>query len=95
MRASVSCWPLRLICAAQSMTFVLKRKRFAAISEYVTKVHAVCTVCGSPATRSQRVADSDEQVLVGGEAAYEARCRKHWSPQPVFSAKGNMDELED
>lgn len=66
-----------------------------AISEYVTKVHAVCTICGAPATRSQRVSDSDEQVLVGGEAAYEARCRKHWSPQPVFSEAHRMEALDD
>lgn len=66
-----------------------------AVAEYVTKVHAVCTICGAPATRSQRVSDSDEQVLVGGEAAYEARCRKHWSPQPVFSEAHRMEALDD
>lgn len=66
-----------------------------AVAEYVTKVHALCTVCGAPASRSQRVTDSDNQVLVGGATAYEARCRKHWSPQPTFSESGHMDMLED
>lgn len=49
-------------------------------AEDVAKVHAVCTVCGGDASRSQRVASSDSVVLVGGTDAYEARCRTHWSP---------------
>lgn len=48
-------------------------------AEDVTKVHAVCTVCGGDASRSQRVVASDSVVLVGAGDAYEARCRLHWS----------------
>lgn len=66
-----------------------------AVSEKVDKLHAVCVTCGTAATRSQRIAASDEQVLVGGEGVYQARCRQHWSPQPVFSADQRMDQLED
>ena len=51
-------------------------------AEAVDKVHAVCTVCGGDASRSQRVVSSDSVVLVGGTDAYEARCRTHWSPSP-------------
>ncbi len=51
-------------------------------AEDVTKVHAVCTVCGGDASRSQRVVASDDVVLVGAADAYEARCRAHWSPNP-------------
>ena len=51
-------------------------------AEDVTKVHAVCTVCGGDASRSQRVVASDDVVLVGATDAYEARCRAHWSPNP-------------
>lgn len=54
-------------------------------ADVVTKLHAACTVCGSPASKSQRIVDSGEQVLVGGKDAYEARCRKHWSPEPIFA----------
>jgi len=50
--------------------------RLLAIAEYVTKLHAVCTQCGAPATRSQRVVASEGQLFVGGAAAYEARCRR-------------------
>ncbi len=46
-----------------------------AIAEEVTKVHAVCTVCGGTASRSQRLLPEGETVLVGGSDAYEARCR--------------------
>lgn len=52
-----------------------------AISEIVTKLHAVCTVCGSEASRSQRLIDGkpakieDPIVVVGASEAYEARCR--------------------
>ena len=46
-----------------------------AIAEEVTKVHAVCTVCGGPASRSQRLVSTKATVLVGGSDSYEARCR--------------------
>lgn len=46
-----------------------------AIAEEVTKVRAVCTVCGGPACRSQRLVPQKTTVLVGGAASYEARCR--------------------
>lgn len=46
-----------------------------AIAEYVTKLRAVCTQCGGPACRSQRLVAKEGQLFVGGAAAYEARCR--------------------
>jgi thymidine kinase len=48
-----------------------------AIAEYITKIHAVCVVCGAPANRTQRVTENKDRVLVGGENHYEARCRLH------------------
>jgi len=43
---------------------------------------AFCTQCGHPATRSFRVPahDQGEQVQVGSNGVYEARCRLHWHP---------------
>jgi thymidine kinase len=48
-----------------------------AIAEYVTKPKAICVICGSPATMTQRITDSKETVDVGATDKYEARCRKH------------------
>jgi len=50
------------------------------VAEYVSKMLAVCLVCGAPANRSQRLVDHRNQVLVGASESYEARCRRHWDP---------------
>lgn len=47
-----------------------------AIAEYVTKVHAICVVCGDIASYSYRKVPSQEKVLLGETEAYEARCRR-------------------
>jgi thymidine kinase len=54
--------------------------RLLAVSDTVTKVTAVCMKCGADATRSQRLVVSPEQVLVGAQDTYEARCRGCWTP---------------
>jgi thymidine kinase len=54
-----------------------------AIAELVTKVHAVCTVCGGTASRSQRLVAEGATVLVGGSESYEARCRMCFEPRDV------------
>ena len=51
-----------------------------ALADKVSKVSAVCMKCGADATRSQRIVSGKGQVLIGGNDAYEARCRKCWSP---------------
>ena len=43
-------------------------------ADYITKLHAVCVVCGEDATRSYRKSGTTEQVEVGS-GQYEARCR--------------------
>ena len=45
-----------------------------AVSEDVSKMHAVCVRCRGAAHYSQRVAGGDAQVEVG-DSSYEARCR--------------------
>lgn len=47
-----------------------------AVAEEVTKAHAVCLVCGAPASHSQRIVAGDARVLVGAAEAYEPRCRE-------------------
>jgi thymidine kinase len=53
-----------------------------AIADTITKLHAVCVVCGNKAIRNQRLIDKkpapydSPTVLVGGAETYEARCRQ-------------------
>jgi thymidine kinase len=52
-------------------------------AEEVTKLNAICMVCGGPASRTQRLVDGepagydDPLVVVGANEMYEARCRHH------------------
>jgi thymidine kinase len=52
-----------------------------AIAELVDKLHAICVVCGGPASRNQRLIDGrparydSPTIMVGGQETYEARCR--------------------
>jgi len=70
----------RVIVAGLDMDF--KGKPFGyipqllAIAEYVTKVHAICMVCGDVASYSHRLTDGEEQVVLGELSSYEARCRR-------------------
>ena len=45
-------------------------------AEYVTKVNAICMVCGDPASFTQRISSEKDLVVVGETDKYEARCRK-------------------
>lgn len=60
-----------------------KMPALMAIAELVTKLQAVCAVCGSPASRTQRLINGkpasydDPIILVGASEAYEPRCRHH------------------
>ncbi|MBK8046823.1 MAG: thymidine kinase [Anaerolineales bacterium] len=50
-------------------------------AERIDKLHAICVVCGSSASRTQRLINGrparydDPVILVGGSESYEARCR--------------------
>jgi thymidine kinase len=46
-----------------------------AVAEFVTKVHAVCMVCGDPASLSFRKIANQSLVMLGEQDTYEARCR--------------------
>jgi thymidine kinase len=54
-----------------------------AIADEVTKLHAICMVCGEEATMTQRLIDgkpakyTDPVVLIGASERYEARCKLH------------------
>jgi thymidine kinase len=77
----------RVICAGLDLDYRAQPfgpiPQLLAIADEVTKIHAICTVCGSPAVRSQRLSKSKEQVLLGETDAYEARCRGHYQHDDV------------
>ncbi len=55
--------------------------RLLTVAETVDKLHAICLMCGNPATRNQRLVNGEPApyegptIQVGGDEAYEARCR--------------------
>ena len=71
-----------------------------AVAEQVQKVTAICARCGAPASFTQRLVASDEQVVVGAGGVYEARCRRCHEPNgPVhvderwlFTPEGNDEQ---
>jgi thymidine kinase len=70
----------RVIVAGLDMDYMGKpfgcMPQLMAIAEYVTKVHAICMVCGEVASHSYRLSPSNERVLLGETDLYEARCRR-------------------
>ncbi|AMW04326.1 thymidine kinase [Gemmatimonas phototrophica] len=52
-----------------------------AMAEVVDKLHAICVLCGSPASRTQRLIEGkpapyeSPTIMVGAADSYEARCR--------------------
>jgi thymidine kinase len=62
-----------------------------AVADEVTKLSAVCMVCGQPAIHTQRLGQSQELVVVGAAGVYEARCRAHFRP---FADEHNSEQLE-
>ena len=76
---------IRVIVAGLDMDFKAEpfhpMPEIMAISEMVTKLHAVCNKCGKEASRSQRLINGkpakydDPVVVIGAGESYEARCR--------------------
>jgi thymidine kinase len=52
-----------------------------AVAEVVDKLHAICVLCGGPASRNQRLIEGkpapwdSPTIMVGSTESYEARCR--------------------
>ena len=83
----LACRDIRVIAAGLDMDF--RGEPFGpmpilmAQAEEVSKLHAICVICGEEASRTQRLVDGhparydDPVVIVGASELYEARCRKH------------------
>jgi thymidine kinase len=56
--------------------------KLLALADEVTKLNAICVVCGRPASRTQRIINGkpasyhDPIILIGATENYEARCNR-------------------
>ena len=70
----------RVIVAGLDMDFQGKpfgpMPQLLSIADYITKVHAICMVCGDIAVHSYRKVSDDKTVLLGETESYEPRCRR-------------------
>jgi thymidine kinase len=70
---------LRVVVAGLDMDFMGKPfgpiPALLSISEYITKVHAICMRCGSLAQYSFRKSEEAQVVLLGEKDKYEPLCR--------------------
>ena len=70
---------MRVIVAGLDMDYQGKpfgqMPNLLAIADYITKLHAICVVCGNIANVSYRKINTGGQVLLGEKDIYEPRCR--------------------
>jgi thymidine kinase len=69
------------------------------VAEDVTKLHAICVVCGEDATRTQRLVNGsparydDPIIMIGAQERYEARCRDHHEVPRSQNAELELNSL--
>jgi len=67
-----------------------------AIAEVVDKLHAICVLCGGPASRNQRLIGGkpapyeSPTIMVGSTESYEARCRMCFSMPARNPGQGSL-----
>jgi thymidine kinase len=70
---------IRVIVAGLDMDFSGKPfgqvPQLLAVADYITKLHAICMVCGNIASYSYRKSTEETQVVLGEKNNYEPRCR--------------------
>jgi thymidine kinase len=70
---------MRVIVAGLDMDYQGKpfgqMPNLLAKADYITKLHAICVVCGNIANVSYRKVNTGGQVLLGEKDIYEPRCR--------------------
>jgi thymidine kinase len=70
---------VRVIVAGLDMDYLGKpfgpMPSLLAKADFVTKVHAICVICGNIANYSYRKVPNDDQVMLGELDVYEPRCR--------------------
>ena len=75
----------RVVLAGLDTTFAgepfVPMPSLMAIADEVTKLSAVCMLCGAPAIHTQRLGANQQLVVVGATGVYEARCRACFRPE--------------
>ncbi len=77
----------QIICAGLDKGYndelFLTTMRLLSMAEFVSKLMAICVICGSMATKTQRINEKKEPIgpsevtnVIGGAEVYQARCRK-------------------
>lgn len=76
---------IRVIVAGLDMDYLGKPfgpiPSLMATAEYVTKVHAICIICGNLAQYSHRIAGGDKLVELGETDSYQPLCRKCYNDE--------------
>jgi thymidine kinase len=82
---------IRVIVAGLDMDF--RGKPFGpiphllSVSEYITKVHAICPHCGNLATHSYRLSEDKDTIVLGEKDKYEPRCRVCYEMGHILNLK--------
>ncbi len=75
----------RIIVSALNMDFTGKPfgpvPELLAIANEIVTLTAICTECRNPASFSQKLIASTEQITIGDKKLYAARCELHWNPE--------------
>jgi thymidine kinase len=70
---------IRVIVAGLDMDYKMQpfgqMPNLLAKADYITKLHAICVVCGNIANYSYRKSNEQFQVVLGEKDKYEPRCR--------------------
>lgn len=87
---------VRVICAGLDMDYLGKpfgpMPRLMAMAEYVTKVHAICVMCGDLAQHSYRTIKNDNLVVLGETNAYKPLCRACYNKAMARIADTNKND---
>lgn len=73
--------------------------KLMALSELVTKLNAICPICSSPASRTQRLINGkpasydDPIIMVGASESYEPRCRQHHEVRNKPESKVSFEDF--
>ena len=80
---------IRVIVAGLDMDYLGKPfgpiPQMLAIAEYVTKVHAICMICGNLANHSHRTVSNSSRILLGEQESYVPLCRSCFNNERLKS----------